>query len=35
LTDPGVPDSIESNNDSGAILACDEAPVIYGYECTT
>lgn len=30
LTDPGVSDSIESNNDSGAILACDEAPVSTG-----
>ena len=35
LSVPGVSDSIEANNDSGAILACCEAPVVYGYECTT
>ena len=28
LSVPGVSDSIEANNDNGAILACDEAPVI-------
>lgn len=35
LSFPGVSDGIEANNDNGAILACDEAPVIDGYECTT
>jgi len=35
LSVPGVSDSIEANNDIGAILACCEAPVVYGYECTT